>query len=156
MGKLTTAEIEARGVEKLAEAFKSWADNSDGNHDAERHWAVASKEALTFAAELREKSGKPIVLQGESSAVAYRYKLKNNFCRWVYSDGIPPNKSDKFQEELLFTHHIKVSIELPDVESGKYWFEHDGRMLFDGVEFNNDVLSAIKMARRIEGNADAE
>ncbi|HDL6906238.1 hypothetical protein [Yersinia mollaretii] len=46
-------EIKAQGVEELAEAFKSWADDGYGDFGAERHWAVASKEALSFAASLR-------------------------------------------------------------------------------------------------------
>ena len=46
-------EIKAQGVDELAEAFNSWADDSDGDYEAERHWAVASKEALSFAASLR-------------------------------------------------------------------------------------------------------
>lgn len=51
-------EIKAQGVEELAEAFKSWADDGYGDFGAERHWAVASKEALSFAASLRgEQNG---------------------------------------------------------------------------------------------------
>lgn len=46
-------EIKAQGVDELAEAFNSWADDSNGDYEAERHWAVASKEALSFAASLR-------------------------------------------------------------------------------------------------------
>lgn len=46
-------EKKAQGVDELAEAFKSWADDSNGDYEAERHWAVASKEALSFAASLR-------------------------------------------------------------------------------------------------------
>ncbi|WP_227722449.1 hypothetical protein [Yersinia proxima] len=45
--------IKAKGVDELAEAFNSWADDSNGDYEAERHWAVASKEALSFAASLR-------------------------------------------------------------------------------------------------------
>ncbi|WP_145579747.1 hypothetical protein [Yersinia vastinensis] len=52
----TLNEIKAQGVDELAEAFKSWADDSNGDYEAERHWAVASKEALSFAASLRGKS----------------------------------------------------------------------------------------------------
>ncbi|MGM7911292.1 hypothetical protein [Yersinia enterocolitica] len=48
-------ETKAQGVDELAEAFKSWADDSDGDYEAERHWAVASKEALSFAASLRSE-----------------------------------------------------------------------------------------------------
>lgn len=46
-------ETKAQGVDELAEAFKSWADDSNGDYEAERHWAVASKEALSFAASQR-------------------------------------------------------------------------------------------------------
>ncbi|MGH1475227.1 hypothetical protein [Yersinia proxima] len=46
-------EIKAQGVDELSEAFNSWADDSNGDYEAERHWAVASKEALSFAASLR-------------------------------------------------------------------------------------------------------
>lgn len=51
-------EAKAKGVDELAEAFNSWADDSNGDYEAERHWAVASKEALSFAASLRgEQNG---------------------------------------------------------------------------------------------------
>ncbi|CCV45144.1 hypothetical protein [Yersinia enterocolitica] len=46
---------ESRGVEKLAKAFQSWAGEGFGDYEAERHWAVASKEALSFAASLRSE-----------------------------------------------------------------------------------------------------
>ncbi len=48
-------KAESRGVEKLAKAFKSWADESNGDYEAERHWAVASKKAFSFAADMREE-----------------------------------------------------------------------------------------------------
>ncbi|SQJ22232.1 Uncharacterised protein [Serratia rubidaea] len=48
------AEAEIRGVEKLAAAFKSWScDDSFPDHEAQRHWATASKEASSFADDLR-------------------------------------------------------------------------------------------------------
>ncbi|QDL31464.1 hypothetical protein [Serratia liquefaciens] len=48
------AEAEINGVEKLAAAFKSWAsDCSHIDYDAQRHWATASQEALSFADDLR-------------------------------------------------------------------------------------------------------
>lgn len=123
------------------QTHKKWFSESDVKDLRER--AEKAEAALSAA---NEKLDRYVILQGKTNAVAYRYKLKNNFCRWAYSDGIPPDRSDKFQEELLFTSIIKGLLELPDVESGKYWFEHDGRNLFDGVEFNNDVISAIKAA----------
>jgi hypothetical protein len=48
------AEAEVRGVEKLAAAFKSWAsDETFPDCEAQRHWATASREALSFAGDLR-------------------------------------------------------------------------------------------------------
>lgn len=51
------AEAEVRGVEKLAAAFKSWAsDETFPDCEAQRHWATASREALSFAGDLRNGS----------------------------------------------------------------------------------------------------
>ncbi|MBN5183247.1 hypothetical protein JY469_21710 [Serratia marcescens] len=51
------ADAEARGVEKLAAAFKSWAsDETFPDYEAQRHWATASQEALSFAGDLRNGS----------------------------------------------------------------------------------------------------
>ncbi|WP_149506013.1 hypothetical protein [Serratia nevei] len=51
------AEAEVRGVEKLAAAFKSWAsDKTFTDFEAQRHWATASQEALSFAGDLRNGS----------------------------------------------------------------------------------------------------
>lgn len=51
------AEAEVRGVEKLAAAFKSWAsDETFPDYEAQRHWATASQEALSFAGDLRNGS----------------------------------------------------------------------------------------------------
>lgn len=48
------AEAEVRGVEKLAAAFKSWAsDETFPDYEAQRHWATASQESLSFAEDLR-------------------------------------------------------------------------------------------------------
>lgn len=51
------ADAEVRGVEKLAAAFKSWAsDKTFPDFEAQRHWATASQEALSFAGDLRNGS----------------------------------------------------------------------------------------------------
>ncbi|MBH2906405.1 ead/Ea22-like family protein [Serratia marcescens] len=51
------ADAEVRGVEKLAAAFKSWAsDETFPDCEAQRHWATASQEALSFAGVLRNGS----------------------------------------------------------------------------------------------------
>ncbi|MDI6405001.1 DUF551 domain-containing protein [Cronobacter malonaticus] len=35
---------------------------------------------------------------------------------------------------------------LPDVEKSEFWFEHDGKILFEGVKFNNAVFEACRAA----------
>ena len=35
---------------------------------------------------------------------------------------------------------------LPDAEKAEFWFEHDGKILFEGVKFNNAVFDAIRAA----------
>lgn len=52
-------EAEVRGVEKLAAAFKSWSgDSTHLDYEAQRHWATASEEALSFADNLRNQGDK--------------------------------------------------------------------------------------------------
>ncbi|HBH6890308.1 hypothetical protein QO199_24555 [Serratia bockelmannii] len=49
-------EAEIIGIEKLAAAFESWANDSTHiDYEAQRHWATASKEALSFADDLRNR-----------------------------------------------------------------------------------------------------
>ncbi|QIK11845.1 hypothetical protein G7090_16445 [Leclercia sp. 29361] len=35
---------------------------------------------------------------------------------------------------------------LPDVEKSEFWFEHDGKIFFEGVKFNNAVFEACRAA----------
>ncbi|MES3424585.1 hypothetical protein QDQ44_01425 [Enterobacter hormaechei] len=35
---------------------------------------------------------------------------------------------------------------LPDAEKSEFWFEHDGKILFEGVKFNNAVFDACRSA----------
>ena len=35
---------------------------------------------------------------------------------------------------------------LPDVEKAEFWFEHNGKILFEGVKFNNAVFNACRAA----------
>lgn len=46
---------------------------------------------------------------------------------------------------------------LPDVEKSEFWFEHDGKILFEGVKFNNAVFDACQaaMLQGADGNAPA-
>ncbi|WP_186381685.1 zinc-ribbon domain-containing protein [Yersinia massiliensis] len=82
-----TVEAESRGVEKLAKAFKSWADESNGDYEAERHWAVASKEAFSFAADMRFEA------EGVSSKVditCYSCRRFITFQQHAEADGFCP------------------------------------------------------------------
>ncbi|CFR18113.1 ead/Ea22-like family protein [Yersinia frederiksenii] len=92
LAKLEAAEAELcnadfRGVEKLAKAFKSWADESNGDYEAERHWAVASKEAFSFAADMRFEA------EGVSSKVditCYSCRRFITFQQHAEADGFCP------------------------------------------------------------------
>ena len=44
---------------------------------------------------------------------------------------------------------------LPDVEKSEFWFEHDGKILFEGVKFNNAVFEACRaaMLQGADGNS---
>lgn len=44
---------------------------------------------------------------------------------------------------------------LPDVEKSEFWFEHDGKILFEGVKFNNAVFDACQaaMLQGADGNS---
>lgn len=35
---------------------------------------------------------------------------------------------------------------LPDVEKSEFWFEHNGKIFFEGVRFNNAVFEACRAA----------
>lgn len=39
-----------------------------------------------------------------------------------------------------------LKILLPDAEKSEFWFEHDGKILFEGVKFNNAVFDACRVA----------
>ena len=41
---------------------------------------------------------------------------------------------------------------LPDVEKSEFWFEHNGKYLFEGVRFNNAVFEACRAAMLQAGN----
>ncbi|MBD9985662.1 hypothetical protein [Citrobacter portucalensis] len=44
---------------------------------------------------------------------------------------------------------------LPDVEKSEFWFEHNGKYLFEGVRFNNAVFEACRAAMLQAGNPPA-
>ncbi|HEI8868317.1 TPA: hypothetical protein SLG40_003879 [Serratia odorifera] len=61
-------EAEISGVEKLSAAFKSWSsDCTHLDYEAQRHWAIASKEALSFADDLRNQGNKAQVSDSGSN-----------------------------------------------------------------------------------------
>lgn len=41
---------------------------------------------------------------------------------------------------------------LPDVEKSEFWFEHNGKIFFEGVRFNNAVFEACRAAMLQSGN----
>ena len=41
---------------------------------------------------------------------------------------------------------------LPDVEKSEFWFEHNGKIFFEGVRFNNAVFEACRAAMLQAGN----
>ncbi|EOC0428556.1 ead/Ea22-like family protein [Cronobacter sakazakii] len=45
---------------------------------------------------------------------------------------------------------------LPDVEKSEFWFEHDGKILFEGVKFNNAVFDACRAAMLNQSQPVAE
>ena len=44
---------------------------------------------------------------------------------------------------------------LPDVEKSEFWFEHNGKIFFEGVRFNNAVFEACRAAMLQAGNSPA-
>ncbi|HCJ7383194.1 TPA: DUF551 domain-containing protein [Enterobacter hormaechei subsp. xiangfangensis] len=44
---------------------------------------------------------------------------------------------------------------LPDAEKAEFWFEHNGKILFEGVKFNNAVFDACRAAM-LQGAENAE
>lgn len=46
---------------------------------------------------------------------------------------------------------------LPDAEKAEFWFEHNGKILFEGVKFNNAVFDACRaaMLQGADGNSPA-
>lgn len=42
---------------------------------------------------------------------------------------------------------------LPDVEKSEFWFEHNGKIFFEGVRFNNAVFEACRAAMLQAGNS---
>ncbi|HID8938196.1 DUF551 domain-containing protein [Enterobacter hormaechei] len=45
---------------------------------------------------------------------------------------------------------------LPDAEKAEFWFEHNGKILFEGVKFNNAVFDACRAAMLQNGNPPAQ
>lgn len=43
---------------------------------------------------------------------------------------------------------------LPDVEKSEFWFEHNGKIFFEGVRFNNAVFEACRAAMQSFGNSE--
>lgn len=62
-------------------------------------------------------------------------------CELVYAAPQPVAVPDDVLKRLL-----------PDAEKYEFWFEHDGKILFEGVKFNDAVFEACRAA--MQGKAD--
>lgn len=96
----------------------------------------------------------------EAEAVAFRSKLKPPSAigseGWDYTDHRQPDafELENCVIERLYTappapesvpDGVLKSL-LPDAEKSEFWFEHDGKILFEGVKFNNAVFDACRAA----------
>lgn len=50
------------------------------------------------------------------------------------------------QTEVLSVHDGVLKSLLPDAEKPDFWFEHNGKIFFEGVKFNNAVFEACRDA----------
>lgn len=56
------------------------------------------------------------------------------------------------QPEVLSVPDGVLKSLLPDVEKSEFWFEHNGKIFFEGVRFNNAVFEACRAAMIQAGN----
>lgn len=70
---------------------------------------------------------------------------------WYADNGVP--RKPAVGTELYSAPPAPVSVPdevlkrlLPDAEKAEFWFEHDGKILFEGMKFNNAVLKACRAA----------
>lgn len=56
------------------------------------------------------------------------------------------------QPEVLSVPDGVLKSLLPDVEKSEFWFEHNGKIFFEGVRFNNAVFEACRAAMLQAGN----
>ena len=50
------------------------------------------------------------------------------------------------QPAVLLVHDGVLKSLLPDAEKPDFWFEHNGKIFFEGVKFNNAVFEACRAA----------
>lgn len=96
----------------------------------------------------------------EAEPVAYMYKdnlhadarfsLHTRFGNWSQED---INEYEITEIPLYTAPPAPVSVAdevlkrlLPDAEKAEFWFEHNGKILFEGVKFNNAVFEACRAA----------
>ena len=92
-------------------------------------------------------------LEAEVAGFIVRHKGTGNFGSWLHSKA-DWFKSDEYEVLRAYTAPpapVSVPDEvlkrlLPDAEKAEFWFEHDGKILFEGVKFNNAVFEACRAA----------
>ncbi|HGU9860655.1 TPA: hypothetical protein ACNFPA_003887 [Enterobacter hormaechei] len=79
-----------------------------------------------------------------------RFSLHTRFGNWSQED---INEYEITEIPLYTAPPAPVSVAdevlkrlLPDAEKAEFWFEHNGKILFEGVKFNNAVFEACRAA----------
>ncbi|MGZ0503943.1 DUF551 domain-containing protein, partial [Citrobacter freundii] len=101
------------------------------------------------------------MLQG-AEPVTTAYKLPANTpCKdapehiWLQTAGIWPASRTEMGDVLLYRAASPAAVSvpdgvlkslLPDAEKPEFWFEHNGKIFFEGVKFNNAVFEACRAA----------
>lgn len=94
-----------------------------------------------------------VSLEAEHAGFIVKQKVTGKFGSWLHSKA-DWFRSDEYEVLSAYTAPpAPVSVPegalkmlLPDVEKSEFWFEHDGKILFEGVKFNNAVFEACRAA----------
>ncbi|MCK7221008.1 hypothetical protein L8P25_20200 [Enterobacter cloacae] len=128
---------------------KEWLQKTISQHEALRDeipFGLDEGDSNTLAA-LR------IALASLEAEPVYQFwNVKTH--EWVGCDKATHDSFAYSQRRVLYTTPpapVSVPDEalkrlLPDAEKAEFWFEHDGKILFEGVKFNNAVLKACRVA----------
>ncbi|MBQ0228435.1 hypothetical protein [Enterobacter ludwigii] len=119
------------GMEEHRDLFPCDLDDDHGNVLSALRIALASLEA-------EERADPVAFINGAWTLVYYR----------------PPKELGlKIGDKLYTAQPAPLSVPddvlkgfLPDAEKAEFWFEHNGKILFEGVKFNNAVFDACRAA----------